>query len=263
MATVASEAGVPTGRSETENRVALVTGASSGLGLRFAAVLAQAGLRVALAGRRMDRLEHGAQEIRDAGGTCLAVLLDVTEPETFPAALDVIEDKLGAVDILVNNAGIPDANYAIKLSLESIDKVIATNLTAPYVLSCEVARRLISSGKGGRIINISSMSAYTYSPTSAASLYSTTKAAVSRMTEVLALEWAKFGINVNAIAPGMIASEMTQGLIERVGDVSNQFPRRRVGDPSMLDSTLLYLASPDSEFITGTIIKADDGQSPR
>jgi NAD(P)-dependent dehydrogenase (short-subunit alcohol dehydrogenase family) len=114
----------------------------------------------------------------------------------------------------------------------------------------------------GRIVNISSMGAHNYAGGGAA-LYSITKAGVNRMTESLSVEWARFGINVNSIAPGAFSSEMMDGMIERIGDVTKGFPRKRLGDPAQLDSTLLYLVSPSSEFVTGTIIKADDGQSPR
>jgi NAD(P)-dependent dehydrogenase (short-subunit alcohol dehydrogenase family) len=115
---------------------------------------------------------------------------------------------------------------------------------------------------GGRIVNISSMGAFSYAGGGAA-LYSITKAAIVRMTETLAVEWARFGINVNAIAPGAFASEMMDGMLQRVGDITRAFPRQRLGQPSQLDSTLLYLVSPASEFVTGTVVKVDDGQGSR
>jgi NAD(P)-dependent dehydrogenase (short-subunit alcohol dehydrogenase family) len=140
--------------------------------------------------------------------------------------------------------------------------VLDTNLRAPYILSCEVARRLIAAKQPGRIVNISSVSANHYNGEGAA-LYSISKAGVSRMTEALAVEWSRNRINVNAIAPGAFRSEMMDGMMERIGDFSEHLPRKRIGEPAQLDSTLLYLCSPASECVTGTIITVDDGQGPR
>ncbi len=243
-------------------QVALVTGATSGLGRRFAITLAAAGAHVAAAGRRADRLDELAAEIRASGGLCTPVPLDVTDAEAIAQGVAYIEEAVGPITILVNNAGIPDAKYATKMSIELIDRVIDTNLRGPFILACEVARRLIERKAPGRIVNISSTGAFTYAGGGAA-LYSVTKAAINRLTETLAVEWAGFNINVNAIAPGAFSSEMMDGMIERVGDISARFPRKRLGDPSQLDSTLLYLVAPASEFVTGTIIKVDDGQGSR
>jgi NAD(P)-dependent dehydrogenase (short-subunit alcohol dehydrogenase family) len=148
------------------------------------------------------------------------------------------------------------------MSIELIDDVLGTNLRGPFVLSCEVARRLIAAELPGRMVNISSVGAFHYGGNGAA-LYSITKAGINRMTEALAVEWARFGINVNAIAPGAFSSEMMDGMLQRVGDITQHFPRKRLGDPAQLDSTLLYLVAPSSEFVTGTVIKVDDGQGPR
>ena len=243
-------------------KVALVTGASSGLGVRFAEVLAEAGAAVVAGGRRLDRCQAVADRISSRGGTCLAVELDVRSDESMVAAVDAAEARFGLVDILVNNAGIADAQYATRMSTELVDNVLDTNVRAPWMLSCEVARRLIKAKQPGRIVNISSIGSFFYSGGGAA-LYSVTKAAVNRMTEALAVEWSAFHINVNAIAPGAFMSEMMEGMIQRQGDPSALFPRKRMGQPEQLDSTLLYLVSPASEMVTGTIITVDDGQSPR
>lgn len=242
--------------------VALVTGASSGLGRRFAVTLAAHGATVAVTARRVDRLEELVAEIEAAGGSALAVALDVTDAAQIVAAVDRVWDELGPISILVNNAGIPDANYATKLSLELVDAVLDTNVRAPFLLSREVAERMIKNKSGGRIVNISSMGAFNYSGGGAA-LYSVSKAAVNRMTEALAVEWAAFGINVNAIAPGAFRSEMMDGMLERMGDFTPRLPRKRLGEPDQLDSTLLYLVSPASEAVTGTVVKVDDGQGAR
>lgn len=247
---------------DLKGQTALVTGASSGLGLRFAKVLAACGARVAVAARRVDRLETVVSEIRDAGGTAKAFALDVTEAQQLKDIVPAIEAALGPVSILVNNAGIPDAQRATKMELELIDRVLDVNLRAPFILSCEVARRLMELKAPGRIVNIASMAAYEYGGQGAA-LYSITKAGVVRLTEALAVEWAKFNINVNGIAPGAFASEMMDGMLQRVGDITVGFPRRRIGMPEQLDSTLLYLVSPASDAVTGTVLKVDDGQSRR
>ncbi|MES2095656.1 MAG: SDR family NAD(P)-dependent oxidoreductase [Pseudomonadota bacterium] len=245
-------------------RVALVTGASAGLGRRFAAVLAGAGASVVLVARRGDALEEVAAEIRDRGGRALVHAMDLADADAVPGLFDAAERAFGTVDILVNNAGIPDADYATRLSLETIDRVIAINLRAPFLLSAEAARRLMAAELPGRIVNLSSVGVHHYTPQSAAALYCATKAAIVRLTETLALEWASYGINVNAIAPGMFESEMTAGFIDRVGDrVRERFPRQRFGQPGFLDSTLLYLVDPASHFVTGTCITVDDAQTSR
>lgn len=248
--------------NDLSGRVALVTGTTSGLGRRFAIVLAACGAKVAVTGRRADRLEVLAEEIRADGGTCEPIPLDITNAEEIPRVVDKAEAALGTVDILVNNAGIPDAQRAHKMTNEFTDQVFDTNLVGPWKLSCEVARRLIEAKMPGWMVNIASVGAFNYAGNGAA-LYSVTKAGIIRMTEVLAVEWARYNINVNAIAPGAFSSEMMDGMIERIGDFSDNFPRKRFGEPAQLDSTLLYLVSPASEFVTGTYIKIDDGQGSR
>ncbi|MHC4047933.1 SDR family NAD(P)-dependent oxidoreductase [Bradyrhizobium sp. 23AC] len=247
---------------DLKGQTALVTGASSGLGERFARTLARCGARVALTARRLDRLESIATEINVAGGNAIPLQLDVTDADQLTKAVAEAERQLGPVTILVNNAGIPDAQRATKMSMDLIDRLLDTNVRAPYVLSCEVARRLIAAKLPGRIVNIASSSAYSYGGNGAA-LYSISKAAVVRMSEALAVEWAKFNINVNAIAPGAFSSEMMDGMLQRVGDITKGFPRRRIGNPAQLDSTLLFLVSPSSDFVTGTCVRVDDVQDGR
>ncbi len=243
-------------------QVALVTGATSGLGWRFSQVLAAAGATVVPTGRRRERLDELEALISAAGGSVHPIALDMEDHESIIGAVAAAEEAVGTVTILVNNAGIPDAQRAHKMSIELIDQVLDTNLRGPYILSCEVARRLIAAESPGRMVNISSVGAYSYSGNGAA-LYSISKSAIVRMTEVLAVEWARYNINVNGIAPGAFASEMMDGMLGRLGDFTKFFPRKRLGDPAQLDSTLLYLCSPASEFVTGTVIKVDDGQGPR
>jgi NAD(P)-dependent dehydrogenase (short-subunit alcohol dehydrogenase family) len=186
----------------------------------------------------------------------------MTDSAEILAVVEAATEELGLITVLVNNAGIPDAQRAHKMSLELVDRVFDTNLRGPWVLATEVARRLIEVRRPGRIVNISSMGGLHYTGNGAA-LYSVTKAGVIRMTEALAVEWSRFGINVNCIAPGAFESEMMDGMLERMGDFRDQFPRRRLGVPEQLDQTLLYLTSFENEVVTGTVIKADDGQGPR
>ena len=253
---------LPNASLDLTGQTALVTGASAGLGRRFAKVLAAQGAKVAIAARRLGRLEQLAAEIRAAGGQAHPLQLDVTDADQLLRVVGQAQDALGTVTILVNNAGIPDAQRAHKMSVDFIDKVIGVNLRAPWILSCEVARRLMEAKRPGRIVNIASMAAYQYAGNGAA-LYSTTKMAVVRMTETLAVEWARQNINVNAIAPGAFSSEMMDGMLERMGDITKTFPRPRLGDAAQLDSTLLYLVSPASDFVTGTCIRVDDAQGGR
>lgn len=253
---------LPNASHDLSGRVALITGASSGLGVRFAKVLAASGAKVGLAARRIDRLEAVADEIRAAGGDALCIEMDATDADQLVSAVAQLEAAFGTVDILVNNAGIPDAKRAHKMEVELIDRVIGVNLRAPFILSGEVARRLIAAEKPGRIVNISSTAHFGYAGQGAA-LYAITKTAVARMTETLSVEWAKYHINVNAICPGMFMTEMLEGMFERMGDLSQHVVRKRACDPAQLDSTLLYLVSPASDAVTGAIIRVDDGQSAR
>ena len=248
---------------DLSDQVALVTGASSGLGYRFSKVLAKCGAKVALSARRVDKLEKLSEEIKSDGGDCMVVPIDMVDRDTIRDAVQKVEESLGTINTLINNAGMVDAQWAIKQSDELIDNVVATNLVGPYLLSNEVARRLIEKKEPGRMVNIASIAAFNISPNSASVLYSTTKSAIVRMTESLAVEWARNHINVNAIAPGMFSSEMLDGMLERIGDMSQSLPRKRICMPEQMDSTLLYLVSPSSECVTGTCIKIDDGQSSR
>ena len=257
-----SEFPLPYVSTDLSGQVALVTGTTSGLGRRFAKVLAACGAKVAVTGRRVERLEELEAEIKADGGECAAIQLDMTDTDSILAVVDKTEAALGTPTILINNAGIPDAQRAHKMSLELIDAVFDTNLRGPYVLSCEVARRLIAAELPGRMVNISSVGAFHYAGNGAA-LYSITKSGIARMTECLAVEWARFNINVNCIAPGAFRSEMLEGMLERMGDFSGTFPRKRICEPAQMDSTLLYFVSPASECVTGTIVKIDDGQGSR
>lgn len=249
---------------ELHGQTAFVTGASSGLGWRFAKALAGAGAKVAVAARRREKLEKLVSEIRADGGVAEAFALDVADAAAIPPAVDAAQSRLGLVSILVNNAGIGPMAPAVTQDVAELDLMYATNIRAPFLLAREVARRLIERNQPGRIVNIASMGAFASKHGVPTTFYGVTKSALVRMTERLAGEWAPNNINVNAIAPGFFRSEMSEDSIAKMGEaLTAGLPRQRVGEPYQLDTTLLYLVSPRSDFVTGTCIKVDDLQLPR
>ena len=252
---------MPNFSTDLSGQTAFITGTTSGLGYRFAQVLAACGANVAIAGRRVERLETLAEELRSTGATVLPVPLDVTDTDALFASVDEVEKELGPVQILVNNAGKPDAQLALNMDPAFVDEMVATNLTSLFHLASEVTRRLREAELPGRIVNIASGAAF--SAGVGTSWYAITKSAVVRMTEMLALEFARYDVNVNCIAPGAFESEMMDGMLERMGDITAGFPRKRLGKPSQLDGTLLYLVSPSSDFVTGATIRVHDAQGAR
>ena len=252
---------MPNFSTDLSGQTAFITGTTSGLGYRFAQVLAACGANVAIAGRRVERLETLAEELRSTGATVLPVPLDVTDTDALFASVDQVEKELGPVQILVNNAGKPDARLALNMDPAFVDEMVATNLTSLFHLASEVTRRLKEAELPGRIVNIASGAAF--SAGVGTSWYAITKSAVVRMTEMLALEFARYDVNVNCIAPGAFESEMMDGMLERMGDITAGFPRKRLGKASQLDGTLLYLVSPSSDFVTGATIRVHDAQGAR
>lgn len=242
-------------------RSALVTGATSGLGRRFAAVLAAAGAKVAIAGRRADRLQSVKAEIEAAGGICTSVVLDVTDDAKVEPAFDDAERAIGTINILVNNAGMNRPGLVIDQPLEDFDAVMRTDLRAPFVLAREAGKRMIARKAGGRIINIASMGSSRVLPGMTA--YCVAKAAVAMMTQCLAREWARYDINVNAICPGYIKTELNDEWFESTKgqEQIRSFPRRRLAQQEDLDGMLLLLASERSRAITGALLSVDDAQS--
>jgi NAD(P)-dependent dehydrogenase (short-subunit alcohol dehydrogenase family) len=242
-------------------KTALITGASSGLGRHFAQVLARSGCAVAIAGRRRERLEAVQREILALGQRCVPVTLDVTVTLTLATAIDQAEASLGPIDILVNNAGMNVQGRATDLDPSSLDQILNTNLRAPFLLATEMARRMIARGKGGRIINIASIGAFRV--LAGLSAYCMSKAGVAMMTQCLAREWARYGINVNAICPGYIATELNQDWFESEAGKAQvkSFPRRQLMREEDLDEVLLLLASDSSSAVTGALFSVDDGQS--
>ncbi|MEX1147727.1 MAG: glucose 1-dehydrogenase [Sphingomonadales bacterium] len=243
-----------------QDKVAVVTGATSGLGRQFALALAGAGAKVAVSGRRRDRLDALVREINDGGGTALALPLDVNAFEAVTDAVVEVERKLGPIWVLVNNSGVTQTKKVIDITPEDYDRVMSTNLRAPFFLAQTVARHMIAGQRPGRIINIASIGGI--KPLPQASTYSISKAAMIQMTKSMAVEWARHHINVNAICPGYIRTEMTADWFDSEPGMRlmNRFPNRRIGTDTDLNGLLLLLASEQSGFITGSAITADDGQ---
>jgi NAD(P)-dependent dehydrogenase (short-subunit alcohol dehydrogenase family) len=246
---------------DLKGHVAFVTGATSGLGRHFAGVLAKAGAAVAISGRREDRLQTLRSEIEAAGGKCAATALDVTQDGQIAPALDKAESALGAIDILVNNAGMSADGPVADISIADFDAVMSTNLRGPFLLAQEIGKRMIARGQGGRIINIASITAFRVLPGSAP--YCMSKAALAMMTQCMAREWARYDINVNAICPGFIETELNDEWFETEKGKAQikSFPKRRLQKPEDLDSTLLLLASDASRAITGALFNVDEAQS--
>ena len=242
-------------------RIALVTGASSGLGVRFAEVLAENGAAVVLVARRADRLAEIKARIERAGGRALAVEADVRERAAMQAAFAAAEKEFGTVTILVNNAGVAHSGRAVEIAEEEWRRLLSTNLDAVFYWSQEAARRMLAAGKGGAIVNIASVLGLGVAKGVIA--YATAKAGVIQLTKALALELAFKGIRVNAIAPGWIVTELNRDYLEseKGNALTRDIPIGRFGQERDLDGPLLLLVSDAGRFITGATIVADGGQS--
>lgn len=237
----------------------LVTGASSGLGQHFAQTLADAGARVSLAARREHALLETVEAIRARRGQAVATAMDVTDPGSVEAALDRAEGAFGPVSVLVNNAGVTETRAAIDVDPPGWDTVMDTNLKGAWLAAQRTARRMIAREAGGSIVNIASILGLRVA--GAVAPYAISKAAVIQMTKALALEWARYRIRVNAIAPGYIETDLNrdffaspagQALVKRI-------PHRRLGQAKELDGVLLLLASDASSYLTGSVIPVDGG----
>jgi len=251
-------------RFDLGDRTALVTGASSGLGARFARVLAAQGATVVLASRRIARLKELRAEIEADGGDAHVVAMDVTDPDSVAAGVEQAEALGGAIDILVNNSGVSTTQRLVDVRPEDFDFVFDTNTRGAFFVAQAVARRMIARARdepdrAARIINIASMAGL--KPLAQIGVYSMSKAAVVHMTRAMALEWARYGINVNAICPGYIRTEMNAHHWETEAGrkLISMLPRKRVGSPEDLDGILLLLASDAAGFVNGAVIAADDG----
>lgn len=249
-----------------EGKIALITGASSGLGARFAKILAQAGAQVVLASRRVERLKELRAEIEAEGGAAHVVSLDVTDYASIKSAIAHAETEAGPIDILVNNSGVSTIQRLLDVTPEDYAYVMDTNQRGAFFVAQETAKRMIARAKGDpkkqhRIINIASVAGLRVLPQ--IGIYCMSKAAVVHMTKSMAVEWGRYGINVNAICPGYITTEINAEYFasEEGQKLMNMLPRKRVGLPEDLDGLLLLLAGEESRFINGTIITVDDGMN--
>ena len=252
---------------DLSGRVALVTGASSGLGAQFARTLAKAGACVVLAGRRAERLKTLRAEIEAQGGDAHVVHLDVTDLDSIKSAVAHAETEVGTLDILINNSGVSTTQKLTEVSGDDYDFVMDTNVRGAFFVAQEVGKRMLARARGaapgtfigGRIVNIASMAGLRV--LSQIGVYSMSKAAVIHMTRAMALEWGKYGINVNAICPGYIDTEINHHHWSTEGGkkLVELLPRKRVGHPRDLDTALLMLCANESHFINGAVIQADDG----
>ncbi len=230
-------------RTNLKEKVALVTGASSGLGERFARVLAANGALVVLAARRIDRLKELRAQIESAGGEAHAVALDVTDQDAIAAAIEEVGASVGPIDILVNNSGVSTQQRLTEVAPTDFDYVFGTNVRGAFFVAQAVAQQMIARAKdtpkfGGRIVNIASVAGLRVLPQ--IGLYCMSKAAVLHMTRAQALEWGRYGINVNAICPGYIRTEINAEHWDTDAGrkLVQMLPRRRIGDAADLDGAL-------------------------
>ncbi len=246
---------------DVQDRVALVTGASSGLGRQFALTLARAGAKVALAARRQDRLAELTRQIQAFDGRAMPVPLDVTDAASVAECVRATETELGPISILVNNAGIAVDTPALELTEADWDRVIDTNLKGVWLMAQETARHMARLGHGGSIINIASILGLTGVPRVAS--YCAAKAGVVNLTRALAGELARHEIRVNALAPGYVETDINRDYLgsDAGRAMIDRVPMRRCGKPEDLDGALLFLASDASAYVTGAVLVVDGGQS--
>jgi len=245
---------------DLKNQTALITGATSGFGARFAHVLSDAGAHVVITGRRVDRLNNLKSAIEAKGGNATALALDVTDVARIRACVEEAEKRAGTIDILINNAGMNVQSPASSLNEADYDAIMDTNVKGAFFMAQAAGTRMVDRKIKGRIVNIASIGAFKALPGLAA--YSMSKAAIAMMTRGLAREWAKHHIAVNAICPGFIKTELNQDWFETEGGQKQVmgFPRRRLGEEADLDAMLLLLCSQHANFITGSLFTVDDGQ---
>ncbi len=252
---------------DLSGRVALVTGASSGLGAQFARVLARSGAAVVLAARRTEKLRDLRTEIEAEGGDAHVVKLDVTDPDSIRSAVAHAETEVGTIDILINNSGVSTTQKLVDVTPTDYDFIMNTNTRGAFFVAQEVGKRMIARSKGaapgtfvgGRVVNIASMAGLRV--LGQIGVYCMSKAAVIHMTRAMALEWGRYGINVNAICPGYIDTEINHHhwSTEQGQKLVQMMPRKRVGRPEDLDALIVMLASKETHFVNGAVIAADDG----
>jgi len=252
---------------DLSGRIAFITGASGGLGAQFARTLSAAGAAVVLASRRIEKLKDLRAEIEGQGGDAHVIELDVTDHDSIKSAVAHAETEVGSIDILINNSGVSTTQRLQDVTPDDYDFMFDTNVKGAFFVAQEVGKRMIARAKGaapgsytgGRIINIASMAGLRVLPQ--IGVYCMSKAAVIQMTKAQALEWGKFGINVNALCPGYIDTEINHHHWQTEGGqkLVQMLPRKRIGHPADLDAMLVTLCSDQSHFINGAVIAADDG----
>ena len=243
-------------RFKLDGRVAIVTGASSGLGVSIAAALAEAGADISLAARRLDRLRNTCALVEATGRRALAVQTDVADPEACQRLVDATVSEFGRVDILINNAGVGAIVPALRQTPDEFRQIIELNLNGCHWMACAAAREMKDKGT---IVNVSSMLAFTTAGTPQAA-YAASKAGLLALTRDLAQEWtARRGIRVNAVAPGYFTSEMTDQHLDELGTLLTRAPMGRIGDPEELAAAIVFLASDASSYITGETLVVDGG----
>ena len=252
---------------DLSGRVAFITGASSGLGAQFARTLAGAGAAVVLASRRIEKLKDLRAQIDGEGGDAHVIELDVTDHASIKSAVAHAETEVGSIDILINNSGVSTTQRLQDVEGSDFDYVFDTNVKGAFFVAQEVGKRMLARAQGsapgsftgGRIVNVASMAGLRVLPK--IGIYAMSKAAVIQMTKAMAMEWGKFGINVNAICPGYIDTEINHShwQTEQGQKLIQMLPRKRIGKPQDLDALLVMLCSDQSHFINGAVISADDG----
>ncbi len=244
---------------DMSGRVAMVTGAGSGLGASFALALAEAGATVILAARRMDKLEQTRTSIESIGGTAHCVALDVTKKQSVDDCFHELDGQGLSVDCLVNNAGISREEFLGQMPEADWDDVFDTNIKGVFLVAQAVASRMIVTESRGSVVNVASILGFRPSKTLGA--YCAAKAAVVRLTESQALEWARYGIRVNAIAPGYFSTEMNSGYLEspQAAKLLAAIPQHRIGDLKELNAAMLLLASGAGSYMNGSTIVVDGG----
>lgn len=252
---------------DLSGRIAFITGASGGLGAQFARTLSAAGAAVVLASRRIDKLKDLRAEIEGKGGDAHVIELDVTDHDSIKSAVAHAETEVGSIDILINNSGVSTTQRLQEVTPDDYDFMFNTNVKGAFFVAQEVGKRMLARAKGaapgsytgGRIINIASMAGLRVLPQ--IGVYCMSKAAVIQMTKAQALEWGKYGINVNALCPGYIDTEINHHHWQTEGGqkLVQMLPRKRIGHPTDLDAILVTLCSDQSHFINGAVIAADDG----
>jgi len=242
-----------------EGKVALVTGASSGLGKHFAKVLAAAGADIAVVARRKEKLDELVKELSDSGAKAFATAMDVTSAASVDEAISAIENELGTVTTLINNAGVADSRHCLKVDEESWDFVMNTNLKGAWRIAQAVAQRCVASNSPGSIINIASILALRVG--FGESSYATSKAALVQLTKSMALELGTKGVRVNAICPGYFSTEMNDTFLasEAGQKMLNKGAFKRAGNLDELNGPILMLSSDAGSFMTGAAIPVDGG----